>query len=307
MLGTMMARAAGWGKGNPVNRDDPRQRKIECKESGTPFRDEPDLRSVAVLYVTREEASAIADLVRELQAARASGADQFVVRKPYTCANGHRLNDPGQRCVKCAAAVKLFPPTTGVTGAIGVTSGYPNGVGATGYTGSGYREPTGYTGDRELSGLIEGARFQPGRMPSGWTIDFDAGNERYLLCDETRAVRAEVDRVLGTADDWMIVRLVDKQPPKPIGATGGGIGFLIEPSARFQPDQLPSGWAIDFDAGNERYLLCDETRSVRAQVARLIAGQWMVVRAVETAKPTEPTTAKLSGDAARFAGIDFND
>ncbi len=262
-LGEMMARAAGWGSGM--------SRSIECKESGTPFRDEPDLRSVAVLYVTREEASVIADLARELQAARASGANQFLVRKSSSPYDSSMVVGPSG--------------ATGLTGATGP-------VGATGYTG----------GD-VLYNLQLNARFQPGRLPPGWMIDFNVGNNQYFLCDETRSVRAKVARVSDTMDDWVIVWVFDKPPPKPTGVVMPD-GSRMKCAALFQLNRLPLGWAINFDAG--KHYLCDETRAVRAEVSSALSSDdWIMVRVVET---TELTTAKpVSGDAARFAGIDFND
>ncbi len=173
-----MALAAGWGEGDPVNRDDnPLWGEIECIESRAPFNDSPDLRSVAVLYVTREEASAIRALTDELQAARASGADQFLVRKPV----GYGVT----------ASV-----STGTTGSAG-------GAGATAVV-------------QDPLWLFPGALVQSCPLPSGWTIDFDAGNNRYLLYDETRSVRAELYRRLSTGD-WMVLSVV--KPAKPTEPT----------------------------------------------------------------------------------------
>lgn len=71
MLSDMMARA------DPMMRwsdrsDAPRAKRrfIEIKESATPFDDDRDLRSVAILYVTRAEAQLFANLARQVETAR---------------------------------------------------------------------------------------------------------------------------------------------------------------------------------------------------------------------------------------------
>jgi len=215
-----MARAAGWDDKVAT----PKTSRIETHETKTPLSGEPNLRSVAVLYVTKEEAIAVGELARLMQNARgsSSSANQFVIRvnQPLFCSNGHPVNE-GELCTTCERERLKAQNAARVANAS---------LDSPGSTGG----PTGplYITEQPLVGMI----FEV--MPPRWSVEANPNDQRIYLCDQTRRVRAEITRFSDTS--WMVLD-VDRYPswtlptakpiepptPKPVGdaARFAGIDF----------------------------------------------------------------------------------
>ena len=224
MLSDAMARAAGWDDKVATPKTSVR---IETHETKTPLSGEPDLRSVAVLYVTKEEAIAVAELARLMQNARRSGGtNQFVIRvnQPLFCSNGHPVKE-GELCTTCERERLKTLADARANASL-------DSPGSTG----GFTGPL-YITEQPLVGMI----FEV--MPPRWSMEFNPDDQRVYLCDQTRRVRAEITRFSDTSWKVLDVAVTDRYP----------------------------GWTLP------------------------------------TAKPIEPPTPKPIGDAARFAGIDFDD
>jgi hypothetical protein len=233
MLGDAMARAAGWD--NPSLKESnrvatPKTSGIETHVTKTPLSGEPNLHSVAVLYMTREEAIAVTELARLMQNARgsSSSANQFVIRvnQPLFCSNGHPVKE-GELCTTC---------------------------------------------ERERLKALNGARIA------------EALSDARIAKNDAYAALAG---------------------PSPAGFAGP-LYITEQPLVGMIFEVMPPCWSMEANANDQRVYLCDQTRRVRAEIARFNDTSWMVLD-VPTAKPIEPPTPKPIGDAARFAGIDFDD
>ena len=71
-------------------------------------------------------------------------------------------------------------------------------------------------------------------------------------------------------------------------------------------DSVPFGWTLEFNPSENGYFLLDQDRTPRAAVQKQVGSGRLVVIRVLGPTP-EPEPEKIVGDAARFAGIDFND
>ena len=71
-------------------------------------------------------------------------------------------------------------------------------------------------------------------------------------------------------------------------------------------DTVPFGWTIEFSPSENAYSLMDQYRTPRATVQKMSVGNQLLMIKVFGTEP-EPELEKIVGDAARFAGIDFDD